>query len=144
MRATVLALALLAAGAASAQTTTTPPPTAAAHQAQMMNNLATLLDLTATQKPQVQAILQEEHTEMQAQHAQIKELFEQAKASGTKPDFTQIKAMHQQIETDTITKLTPVLNSTQLAKFQVLQKMHHGHFHGHRGPPPTSAAAPQS
>jgi len=143
MRATVLALALLAAGAASAQTTT-PPPNAAARQAQMMNNLATLLDLTATQKPQVQAILEEEHTQMQAQHAQIRELFEQAKASGTKPDFSQIKAMHQQIETDTITKLTPVLDATQLAKFQVLQKMHHPHFHGHHGPPPTSAAAPQS
>lgn len=141
MRGTVLALALVFAGAASAQTP--PPPNAAAHQAQMMNDLATLLDLTPTQKPQVQAILQEEHTQMQAQHAQIKELFEQAKASGTKPDFTQIKAMHQQLEQDTVTKLTPVLNSTQLAKFQILAKMHHQHFH-HHGPPPEAPASGQN
>jgi Spy/CpxP family protein refolding chaperone len=141
MRATVLALALLFAGAASAQTP--PPANAAAHQAQMMNDLATLLDLTPTQKPQVQAILQEEHTQMQAQHAQIKELFEQAKASGIKPDFTQIKAMHQQLEQETVTKLTPVLSPTQLAKFQILAKMHHGHFR-HHGPPPPAPASGQN
>jgi hypothetical protein len=137
MRATVLALALLFAGAAFADTT--PPANAAAHQAQMMADLATLLDLTEAQKPQVQSILQAQHTQMQAQHAQIKQLFEQAKASGTKPDFSQIKALHQQLEQETITKLTPVLNASQLAKFQILMKMHHPHFrHGH-GPGGTPA-----
>lgn len=145
MRATVLALALMCAGAAFAQTPPNPAQ-AAARQAQMMNDLATLLDLTAAQKPQVQTILQQEHTQMQAQHAQIKALFEQAKASGTKPDFTQIKAMHQQLEQETVQQLTPVLNSGQLAKFQILMKMHHPHFHGHGhgGPPPAEAAAPQN
>ena len=145
MRATVLALALMCAGAAFAQTPPNPA-NAAAHQAQMMNDLGTLLDLTPAQKPQVQTILQQEHAQMQAQHAQIKELFEQAKAAGTKPDFTQIKAMHQQLEQQTIAQLTPVLNSTQLAKFQILMKMHHAHFHGHGhgGPPPAEPAAPQS
>jgi Spy/CpxP family protein refolding chaperone len=142
MRATVLALALLCAGAAFAQTPA--PANAAAHQAQMMNDLATLLDLTPTQKPQVQAILQEEHSQMQAQHAQMKELFEQAKASGTKPDFTQMKAAHEQLEQETITKLTPVLTPGQLAKFQVLAKLHHQHFHHHGGPPPADAATGQN
>jgi|HubBroStandDraft_5_1064220.scaffolds.fasta_scaffold55920_3 hypothetical protein len=145
MRATVLALALVFAGAAFADTT--PPANAAAHQAQMMADLTTLLDLTATQQPQVQSILQAQHTAMQAQHAQVKQLFEQAKASGTKPDFSQIKALHQQLEQETIAKLTPVLNSNQLAKFEVLQKMHHPHFHhGHRpgGTSPTDASTPAS
>jgi hypothetical protein len=145
MRATVLALALMCAGAAFAQAPPNPA-NAAAHQAQMMNDLATLLDLTAAQKPQVQTILQQEHTQMQAQHAQIKELFAQAKASGTKPDFTQVKAMHQQLQQETIQQLTPVLNSAQLAKFQILMKMHHPHFHGHGrgGPSPAATAAPQN
>ena|SRR5579863_1093635 len=143
MRATVLALALVFAGAAFADTP--PPANAAAHQAQMMADLATLLDLTDAQKPQVQSILQAEHTQMQAQHAQIKQLFEQAKASGTKPDFSQIEALHQQVEQETITKLTPVLSANQLAKFQILMKMHHPHFHHGHGPggaPPSDAMPP--
>jgi len=133
MRATVLALALLCAGAALAQTPA--PADAAAHQAQRMNDLATLLDLNPAQKTQVQAILQEEH-------ASMKQAFEQAKASGTKPDFTQMKALHEQIQADTIQKLTPVLSSTQLAKFQIVMKNMHPHFH-HRGPPPSDAPAAQ-
>ncbi len=133
MRATVLALALLCAGGALAQTPPPAPANAAAHQAQRMNDLATLLDLNATQKTQVQAILEEEH-------AQMKQAFEQAKASGTEPDFTQMKALHQQIQADTIQKLTPVLTSAQLAKFQIVMKNMHPHFH-HHGPPPSDAPA---
>jgi Spy/CpxP family protein refolding chaperone len=133
MRATVLALALLCAGAALAQAPA--PANAAAHQAQRMNDLATLLDLTATQKTQVQAILEEEH-------ASMKQAFEQAKASGTKPDHSQMQALHRQMQTDTIQKLTPVLNSAQLAKFQILMKNMHPHFH-HSGAPPSDAPAAQ-
>jgi Spy/CpxP family protein refolding chaperone len=132
MRATVLALALVCAGAAFAQTPPAPA-NAAAHQAQRMNDLATLLDLTPTQKASVQAILEQEH-------AQMKQAFEQAKASGTKPDFTQMKALHQQIQADTIQKLTPVLNSAQMAKFQIVMKNMHPHFH-HHGPQPSDAPA---
>ncbi|HTD30685.1 MAG TPA: hypothetical protein VK650_03935 [Steroidobacteraceae bacterium] len=98
-----------------------------------MNDLATLLDLTPTQKASVQAILEQEH-------AQMKQAFEQAKASGTKPDFTQMKALHQQIQADTIQKLTPVLNSAQMAKFQIVMKNMHPHFH-HHGPAPSDAPA---
>lgn len=133
MRTPVLALALLFAGAAVAQApATTTPATAESRGARMMDDLTVLLDLTDAQKAQVQTILQ-------AQHAEMKASFEQAKASGTKPDWAQMKAQHEQMEQETVTKLTPVLSASQLQKFQVLQKMEHGH---HRGPPP-GAPPPQ-
>jgi Spy/CpxP family protein refolding chaperone len=134
VKATVLALALLCAGAAVAQTTPATAPNAAAHEARMMDNLATLLDLTDAQKPQVQAVLQAEHAKMKAQ-------FEQSKASGTKPDFAQMKAFHQQLQADTLKQLTPVLSALQLKKFQVLSQMH-GHMHGHHGRPPAGTTPP--
>jgi hypothetical protein len=133
MKATLVALALLCAGAAFAQS---PPAPNAEHGAKMMDNLAILLDLTPAQKTQVQAILQEEH-------AKAKAAFEQAHASGSKPDFAQMKALHQQLQQETVQKLTPVLSEAQLQKFQVLEQMHHAHFH--HGPPPAEAgSAPQS
>jgi hypothetical protein len=137
MKASVFALTALLAGAAYAQTepATANGGAAGMHQ-QMLNNLATLLDLTATQKTQVDTVLQEEH-------AKMKESFEEAKASGTKPDWQAMKTLHQQIEQDTITKLTPVLSALQLKKFEVLQSMHH-HGRHHGGPPPASTTAPQS
>lgn len=145
MKATVLALALAFTGAALAQAPTPPSPaTKAAHEAQMMNDLAVLLDLNASQKSQVQTILQARHAAMEGQHAQMKQEWEAAKASGTKPDFAQMKAAHEQFEQETLQQLSPVLNSSQLAKFQILQKMRdHEHFHHHRGPPPGAAGAPQ-
>jgi ribulose bisphosphate carboxylase small subunit len=106
-------------------------PAAASH----MDNLATLLDLTDTQKAQVQTILQEEHAKMKAS-------FEQAKASGTKPDWQQMKALHQQIQQETLQKLAPVLSATQLKKFQIIQQAMHGHGHFNHGGPPSGAAAP--
>jgi ribulose bisphosphate carboxylase small subunit len=140
MKATVLTLALLCAGAAFAQTSpsgNTSPN--ASREAQHMENLATLLDLTNAQKAQVQAILEEEH-------AKMKQSFEQAKASGSKPDWQQMKALHQQMEQETLQKLTPVLSAAQLKKFQILSKQMHPHFHHGVGPGADSAAppAPQS
>jgi hypothetical protein len=120
MKATFLTLALLCAGAAFAQT---PPPNAAA-AARHMDDLATLLDLSDAQKPQVQAILQEEHAKMKAS-------FEQAKASGTRPDWQQMKALHQQVQQETLQKLSPVLSATQLKKFQIIQQQMHGHMGRH-------------
>jgi Spy/CpxP family protein refolding chaperone len=131
MKATVLALALLCAGVASAQTSA--PPSPAAREAQHMNDLATLLDLTDAQKAQVQPILE-------AEHAQMKQAFEQAKASGTKPDFAQMKALHQQVQQETLQKLTPVLSALQLKKLQILTSHMHGHPHFHKGA--AAAAAP--
>src|ERR1700732_4399255 len=114
MKASVIALAVLWTGALFAQAPPSPVP--AAH----IDRLATLLDLSDAQKTQVQAS------------------FDQAKASGTKPDWAQMQALHAQIQQETLQKLAPVLSEAQLKKFQTLQDMHgemmHGHF-GHGGPP---------
>jgi Spy/CpxP family protein refolding chaperone len=128
MKASLLVLAALWAGAALAGA-------GGANQASHMEKLAILLDLTDAQKPQVQTILQGEH-------AQMKALFEQTRAAGGKPDFQALHAARQQINQDTLTKLSGVLSPLQLKKFQTLQQMHHGF--GHRGPPPAAAAAPSS
>jgi hypothetical protein len=129
MKATLMTIALLCAGAAYAQTPPPGPPHAA-DAARHMDDLATLLDLTDAQKAQVQAILQQ-------QHAKMKESFEQAKASGTKPDWEQMKAMHEQLQQDTLQKLAPVLSATQLKKFQIIQQEMHAHMghmpHGQMG-----------
>ena len=124
MKATVLALTALWAGALFAQAPA--PPGHAAH----LDKLATLLDLTDAQKTQVQSVLQEEHAKMRAAH-------EQAKASGTKPDWAQMQATHEQIQQEIIQRLTPVLSEAQLKKFQTLQEMHGEMMHhfGHGGPP---------
>ena len=137
MKATVLALALMCAGAAFAQSPPAAPPAAqqAARQAEHMNNLGVLLDLTDQQKTQVQTILQ-------AEHAQMKAAFDQAKSSGSKPDWQQMKALHQQVEQETLQKLTPVLSALQLKKFQVLMTMHHPHFHHGRKTDGSSATPP--
>ena len=133
MKATVFALAVLSAGALFAQAPA--PPEHAAH----LEKLATLLDLTDAQKTQVHAVLQEEHAKIKAAH-------EQAKASGTKPDWQQMQALHQQIQQETLQKLTPVLSASQLKKFQTLQEMHdgmHGHFR-HGGAPEGSTPLSQN
>jgi hypothetical protein len=128
MRAFVLALAALWAGAVLAQA---PATTTGSGEQKHMQNLTILLDLTGNQPAQVQAILEDEHQQM-------KQAFESAKASGTKPDWQQMRALHQQIEQDTVTKLKGVLNATQLQKFQALQQMHRGFHHG---PPPGGGAS---
>lgn len=134
MKATVFALALACAGAAFAQTP--PPAPNAAHEAQHMDNLATLLDLTDAQKAQVQSVLQ-------AEHAKMKAAFEQARSSGSKPDWEQMKALHQQLEQETLQKLNGTLSATQLKKFQVLMQMHdHSHFHHRPSGDSSPSAAP--
>jgi len=131
MKVSVLALAALWAGGALAQ-----GPGGPGNHASHMANLALLLDLSETQKPRVETILQGEH-------AQMKALFDQAKAAGGKPDFQAMHAARTQISQDTVTKLSGVLSPVQLQKFQALQQMHHGF--GHRGPPPAGApSAPTS
>lgn len=125
MKARFLAVALLWVGAAMAQTpdSTGGGPGPGGHHespAQRMDNLATLLDLTDTQKTQVQAVLEAEHAKMKALH-------DQAEASGQKPTFDQMKAAHEQAQQDTITQLTPILSPAQLKKFEVLM--------AERGPP---------
>ena len=133
MKSSILALALLCAGAVFAQT----PPASPDH-ARHMDNLAVLLDLTEAQKEQVQCVLQQEH-------AKMKESFEQAKNSGTKPDWEQMKALHQQLQQDTLQKLqkvTPPLSAAQLKKFQIIMEEMHGHMGHMQHGAPESAAAP--
>jgi hypothetical protein len=134
IKASLVAVAALWAGAVLAQSPAAGPPSAASH----LEKLAILLDLTDAQKPQVASILE-------GAHAQMKALFEQAKAAGGKPDFQAMQAAHQQISQDTLAKLSGVLSPAQLKKFQTLKQMHARGF-GRHGPPPGGAAAavPQS
>lgn len=125
MKVSFFAVAALWVGVALAQPPDAPPggpghggPHESA--AERMDHLATLLDLTADQKTQVQAVLDEEHASMKAAH-------EQAESSGTKPTFEQMKAAHEQMQADTLAKLKPILTADQLKKFQVLM--------AERGPP---------
>jgi Spy/CpxP family protein refolding chaperone len=140
MKATVLTLALLCAGVAYAQAPATAPAPSgrAAEAARHLDDLATLLDLTDAQKAQVQGILEE-------QHAKMRQSFEQAKASGTRPDWQQMKALHEQMQQDTLQKLAPVLSATQLKKFQIIQQhMMHGHMGAamHHGAMDAASGAP--
>ena len=98
-----------------------------------MDDLATLLDLNDTQKAQVQSILQE-------QHAKMKASFEQARASGTRPDWQQMKAQHEQLQQETLQKLAPVLSATQMKKFEIIQQSMHAHMGHHMAHGPAGAA----
>jgi Spy/CpxP family protein refolding chaperone len=126
MRITLPAVLVLWMGAAIAQAPDAPggggPGPGFRHEspAQRLDNLATLLDLTDEQKAQVQTILEEQHAKMKAQRDAMQ-------ASGQKPTFEQMKAAHEQLQQETLAKLTPVLSPTQLKKFQVLMQ--------ERGPP---------
>ena len=140
MKATVLTLTLLCAGVAYAQAPAAAPAASAhgAEAARHLDDLATLLDLTDAQKAQVQSILE-------AQHAKMRQSFEEAKASGTHPDWQQMKALHEQMQQDTLQKLAPVLSATQLKKFQILQQhMMHGHMGAgmHHGAADAATEAP--
>ncbi|MBV8404467.1 MAG: hypothetical protein JO203_09755 [Gammaproteobacteria bacterium] len=138
MKSTVLTLLLLSAGAAYAEAPA-PPSTDPPQLARHMDDLATLLDLTDAQKAQMQTVLA-------AQHAKMKQSFEQAKASGTHPDWEQMKAMHEQLQQETLQKLSTVLSATQLKKFQIIQQhMNAMHHMGHGGPAaPPPPAPPQN
>ena len=135
MQIRILSLILLAVcGVANAQTPGTPPPSDSQPGEHRMERLATLLDLTDTQKTQVKAILDAEHAKMRAQ-------FQAAQASGTQPSFEQMHAVREQIRAETLQQLTPVLTATQLKKFQVLMEEGRGHDgHGPHGPPPSGDA----
>ncbi len=137
MKASILLIALLAGAPLYAQNSSPPPPPGAeAHEAHMMENLAVLLDLTAAQRPQVEAILKAEHAKM---HANM----EQMHAAGSTPDHTQMHAFHEQIQQETLQQLTPILSQTQLKKFQILSEMHMHAMHGHHLHPDTESPPPQ-
>src|SRR6185312_17375031 len=102
--------ALCVCAVASAQPPNPPSPQQqAAWEAKRMDRLAILLDLTASQKAQVQTILDSERTRAQAAFAQFK-------ASGTRPTREQMKATHDQLKADTQQQLSTVLSPAQLKK----------------------------
>jgi len=129
MKRILLTTALLWAAVAFAQA----PASHEENAAHRMDNLAVLLDLTDSQKTSVQAVLQEEHAKMKAFH-------EQAQASGTRPTHEQMRSQLDQIQQETLSKLSSVLDASQLKKFQIiLQERMHGGWH-HHGPPPGGEA----
>ncbi len=124
---TLLALAWLASGvafAADAPATATKP----AMRGPDMDRMALLLDLDTYQKTEVEKILKE-------QHEQMRTSFESAKASGTRPSREEMKTLREQSKQELHTKLSGVLNETQLKKFDALHERGPGpgrHF-GKRG-----------
>jgi Spy/CpxP family protein refolding chaperone len=79
-----------------------------------MDRLALLLDLDATQKTQVQSILE-------SQREQVRAAREQQRSNSTeRPSRDQRRALHDQLRQDTLAKLSTVLNDVQLKKFEAL------------------------
>ena len=82
-----------------------------------IDQLATELDLTAEQKPQVQQILDDENAQR-----------EQLQSSGE--DRREIM---QQVRSDLITKMSAVLTPDQLQKFEQMEQQHRHHGRGGYG-----------
>ena len=125
---TLLALAWLAsvvAFAADSTTATTPPARVA--PGPNMDRMALLLDLNAHQKTEVEKILKE-------QHAQRRADFTAARASGTRPSREEMKAKRVQSKQELNTKLSMVLDETQMKKFEALHERgpRHGQGYGKR------------
>jgi len=118
---TLLALAWLASGVAfAADTTTATTPPARVAPGPDMDRLALLLDLNAYQKTEVEKILKEQHEQMRAE-------FESARASGAaRPSRDEMKAKREQAKTELNTKLSAVLDETQLKKFDALHERGRG------------------
>ncbi|MBL8268286.1 hypothetical protein [Steroidobacter sp.] len=107
---TLLALAWLASGVAFAADKPATPP------GPNMDRMALLLDLDAYQKTEVEKILK-------AQHEQIRTEREAARASGAeRPSREEMEAKRTQYRQDLQTKLSGVLNETQLKKFEALHE----------------------
>jgi hypothetical protein len=89
-----------------------------------MDRLAILLDLTDSQKAQVQQVLEEEHAKSRA-------LFQQQSATGVKPTPDQWRANRAQLQQETLTRVHALLSDDQFKKFQVLNQPQGGrHWHG--------------
>jgi hypothetical protein len=114
---TLLALAWLTSSVALAETPATgaPGPDSSAR----MDRMALLLDLDAYQKTEVEKILKEHHEQRRSE-------FEAARASGTRPTREEMEAKREQSKQELHTKLSGVLNETQLKKFDALHDGRHG------------------
>ena len=119
-RITVLALAWLATGVALAEAPAATP------RGPDMDRMALLLDLNAYQKTEVEKVLKEQHEQMRAAR-------ETARASGERPSREEMKARHKQSRQELQTKLSGILDETQMKKFAALREgrgrgpgRHHG------------------
>ena len=112
---TLLALAWLASGVAFAADAPATAPHHPGMRGPDMDRMALLLDLDAYQKTEVEKILKE-------QHEQMRSSFEAAKASGTRPSREEMKALREQNKQELNTKLSGVLNETQMKKFDALRE----------------------
>lgn len=127
---TLLAIAWLASGVAFAAADTAPNAPHHGMRGPDMDRMALLLDLDAYQKTEVEKILKEHQEQRRA-------AFEAAKASGTRPSREEMKTLREQSKQELNTKLSGVLNETQMKKLEALRergpgqgrhfKRHHGH-----------------
>lgn len=126
----VLILATLAASAtalAQSPAAGTPPgaPPGFGHGrgGSPVEHLTQELSLSAAQAAQVRQIFETQRSKMDAERAQFE-------ASGTRPTREQMKAHHDQMDTELRQQLVGVLTAEQLAKFDELRKRRPS------GPPP--------
>lgn len=128
-----LAVLALASGIAVVQTASAQP---APGRGQQLEKMAVLLDLTDSQKLQLQQVFVEQRAQMQA-------LRQQAQASAEKPTREQMRATHEQLHQQLLSKAQGILQPEQFKKFQILTE--HPHW-GHRGPPaaPPAQGAPST
>jgi hypothetical protein len=103
------AMLCLASGLALAQQPPHGPP------GRNIEDLAVLLDLNDGQKAAVDQVLQGEREEMFAAR-------KAAKDSGTRPSFEEMHAKHAAMQKETLAKLRPILNDSQMKKFQILSE----------------------
>jgi len=105
------------------------------HHQPDMDRIALLLDLDDQQKAEVQKVLE-------AQHEQMHAAMEQEHAAGQHPSREEMRARHEQLQKDTLDKLSSILNEQQLKKFAALTE-HPPGFHG-RHPDADSTQSPPS
>jgi len=132
MRLGIMTVAVLMAASIAAAQAPADVGSAGPNAAQHLERLSILLDLTDTQKLQVQQVLEEQHAKMKALHQQMK-------ASGQRPSFEQMRTAREQQHQQTLAAMKPLLTSEQYRKFEVLSQEHgpRGWHHPAAAPPAT-------
>jgi len=99
-----------------------------------IDRLTVLLDLDPYQKGQVAQALQDQRNAMRAER-------QANEASGTRPNFADVRAHRAQAQQQLITKLTGVLSDQQITKLKVLMEPPRGGpGAGYRGQQPGGAS----
>jgi Spy/CpxP family protein refolding chaperone len=120
MRIPFIAAALLTASVAFAAGPAHQPPPLP------MDKIAVLLDLDATQKLQVEQILEEQRTAMRAKRQELR-------SQDKRPTREERQQQHEAVRQATVSKLQTVLGTEQVKKYEALADlMGPGKFRGHR------------